>query len=64
MGTTIEVISLGKDTNFGKNQISNMLLLYHSVFLPELVYTVKHGQILPAKTIHTEKMHRKTSYGM
>ena len=38
IGTSIEIISLCKDINFGKNQISEMLLLYHSVFLPRLVY--------------------------
>ena len=38
VGTSIEIISLCKEVNFGKNQISNMLLLYESVFLPRLVY--------------------------
>ena len=38
IGTSIEIISLCKEVNFGKNQVSNMLLLYESVFLPGLVY--------------------------
>ena len=38
VGTSIEIISLCKEVNFGKNQISNMLLLYESVFFPRLVY--------------------------
>ena len=37
-GTSIEIFSLCKEINFGKNQISEMLPLYHSVFLPRLVY--------------------------
>ena len=38
VGTRIKIISLCKEVNFGKNQISNMLILYESVFLPRLVY--------------------------
>ena len=38
IGTSNEIISLRKEINFGKNQINEMLLLYHSVFLPRLVY--------------------------
>ena len=33
VGTTNEIISLCKEVNFGKNQISNMLLLYRSICL-------------------------------
>ena len=54
IGTSIEIISLCKEINFGKNQISEMLLLYHSIFLPiGLSITVKHGQTLPVKTTHS-----------
>ena len=40
VGTTNEIISLCKEVNFGKNQISNMLLLhvYQSIFIPWLIY--------------------------
>ena len=38
VGISIEIISLCKEVNFGKNQISDMLLLYESIFLPRLVY--------------------------
>ena len=33
-----EIISLCKEVNFGKNQISNMLLLYRSIFIHRLIY--------------------------
>ena len=38
VGTTNEIISLCKEVNFGTNQISNMLLLYRSIFIPRLIY--------------------------
>ena len=38
VGTTNEIISLCKEVNFGKNQISNMLLLYRSIFIPRLIH--------------------------
>ena len=38
MGSTIELISLCKEVQFGDSQINNMLLLYQSLFLPRLVY--------------------------
>ena len=38
VGTSIEIISLCKEVNFGTHQTSNMLLLHESVFLPRLVY--------------------------
>ena len=38
VGTTNEIISLCKEVNFGKNQISNMLLLYRSIFIHRLIY--------------------------
>ena len=38
VGTTNEIISLCKEVNYGKNQISNMLLLHRSIFIPRLIY--------------------------
>ena len=38
MGSTIELISLCKEVQFGESQINNMLLLYQSIFLPRLFY--------------------------
>ena len=38
VGSTIELISLCKEVQFGDSQINNMLLLYQSLFLPRLVY--------------------------
>ena len=39
VGTTTELISLCKEVKFGKKQLSNMILLYFSVFLPRLIYS-------------------------
>ena len=39
VGTTAELISLCKKVKFGKKQLSNMILLYFSVFLPGLIYS-------------------------
>ena len=36
---TNEIISLCKEVNFGKNQISNMLLLDRSIFIPRLIHS-------------------------
>ena len=49
IGTSIEIISLCKEVNFGKNQMNNMLLLYESVFLPRLVYNFEAWTILPGR---------------
>ena len=52
-GTSIEIISLCKEINFDKNQISDILLLYHSVFLPRLVYNCEAWtNLIPVKTTH------------
>ena len=37
-GNIIELMSLSKEVHFGKRQISSMMLLYHSVFVPRLIY--------------------------
>ena len=49
VGTSIEITFLCKEVNFGKNQISNMLLLYESVFLPRLVYNCEAWSSLASK---------------
>ena len=38
VGLTIEFIFLCKEVQFGDSQINNMILLYHSIFLPRLIY--------------------------
>ena len=38
VGSTIELISLCKEVQFGDSQINNMLLLYQTIFLPRLIY--------------------------
>ena len=38
MGSIIEIISLCKETNFGKHQIFSVMVMYQSVFLPRLTY--------------------------
>ena len=47
VGTTNEIISLCKEVNFGKNQISNMLLLYRSIFIPRLIYNCETWTMPP-----------------
>ena len=37
VGSTIELISLCKEVQFGDSQFNNMLLLYQSIFLPRLI---------------------------
>ena len=37
-GSTIELISLCKEVNFGEQQLEIRLLLYHAVFVPRLIY--------------------------
>ena len=49
IGTSTEIISLCKEINFGKNQISEMLLLYHLVFLPRIVYNCEAWTNLTCK---------------
>ena len=49
LGTSIEIIFLCKEVNFGKNQISNMLLQHESLFLPRLVYNCEAWSNLTSK---------------
>ena len=37
-GSTIELIALCKEDQFSSNQLSAMLLLHRSVFLPRLIF--------------------------
>ena len=44
VGSIIEIISLCKETNFGKHHIFSMIVMYQSVFLLRLIYiTVSRG---------------------
>ena len=38
VGSIIEIISLCKETNFGKHQIFSRLVMYQPVFLSRLIY--------------------------
>ena len=38
VGSITEIISLRKETNFGKHQIFSMMVMYQSVFLPRLIF--------------------------
>ena len=38
VASIIKIISLCKETNFGKHQIFSMMVMYQSVFLPRLIY--------------------------
>ena len=38
VGIIIELFSICKEVNFGKFKISNLLMLYQSVFIPRLIY--------------------------
>ena len=37
-GSTIELIAMCKEAQFSSNQLSAMLLLYRSAFLPRLIF--------------------------
>ena len=47
----IEIISLCKETNFGKHQIFSMMVMYQSVFLPRLIYNCESWSNLTHKDI-------------
>ena len=49
VGFTIEIISLCKETNFGKHQIYSMITMYQSVFLPRLIYNCESWSNLTQK---------------
>ena len=53
VGTTTELISLCKEVKFGKKQLSNMILLYFSVFLPRLIYSSETWSYLTKKDLLT-----------
>ena len=49
--STIELVSLCKETNFGKHQIYSMLTMCQSVFLPRLIYNCESWSNLIQKDI-------------
>ena len=51
VGSIIEIISLCKKTNFGKHQIFSMMVMYQSVFLPNLIYNCESWSNLTQKDI-------------
>ena len=51
VGSIIEIISLCKETNFGKHQIFSMMVMYQSVFLPRLIYNCESWSNLTHKDI-------------
>ena len=51
MGSIIEIISLCKETNFGKHQIFTMMVMYQSVLLPRLIYNCESWSNLTHKDI-------------
>ena len=53
VGTTTELISLCKEVKFGKKQLSNMIPLYFSVFLPRLLYSSETWSYLTKKNLLT-----------
>ena len=46
VGSTIELISLCKEVQFGDSQINNVLSLYQSIFLPCLIYNCEAWSII------------------
>ena len=51
VGSIIEIISLCKETNFGKHQIFSMMVMYQSVFLTRLIYNCESWSNLIHKDI-------------
>ena len=51
VGSIIEIISLCKETNFGKHQIRSMMVTYQSVFPPRLIYNCESWSNLTHKNI-------------
>ena len=51
VGSITEIISLCKETNFGKHQIFFMIVMYQSVFLPRLIYNCESWSNLAHKDI-------------
>ena len=47
----IEIISLCKETNFGKHQIFSLMVMHQSVFLPRLIYNCESWSNLTHKDI-------------
>ena len=53
VGTTTDLTSLCKEVKSGKKQLSNMILLYFSVFLPRLIYSSETWSYLSKKDLLT-----------
>ena len=51
MGSTIEIISLFEETNFGKHKIYSIITMYRSVFLSRLIYNCGSWSNLTQKNI-------------
>ena len=51
VGSIIEIISLCKETNFGKHQIFSMIVMYQFVFVPRLIYNCESWSNLTNKDI-------------
>ena len=54
VGSIIEISVRCQEANFGKNEISNLLLLYNSVFVPRLLQS--HGQTFLRMTSSVQKI--------
>ena len=51
VGSIIEIISLCKETSFGKHQIFSMIIMYQSVFLPRQIYNCESWSNLTPEDI-------------
>ena len=51
VGSIIEIISLCKETNFGKHQIFSLMVMYQSIFLPRLLFNCESWSNLTHKDI-------------
>ena len=51
LGSIIEIISLCKETSFGKHQVFSMMVMYQSIFLPRLIYNCESWSNLTHKDI-------------
>ena len=61
VGSTIKLISLCKEVQFGDSQINNMLLLYQLIFLPCFIYNCEAGPIFLRMITSSCRMHNLLS---
>ena len=52
-GSTIEVIAMCKEAHFSSDQLSALLLLYRSVFLPRLIFNCETWSILTRSEVES-----------